>query len=219
MAWTLPQLCKSCMTSPSLGLHSLHALPPGLVRYMCEDNPSLNPRPPKLNFQVRSTAIAAPAFGFSAGDFISAVNLIVDINKALKNAGGASENYRQVVTELDLLQQVLRQLQSRQSSSNPSSILTSYAEQQAKITLSALTEFLSLISKFNNMLGPNASPQWYCHVGRKAHWDILYSKHVEGLRLRIGTQLHVLNTIIQLDQLCVHSAQLLQQVYYLLHSS
>jgi hypothetical protein len=34
-----------------------------------------------------------PAFGFSVGDFISAIELFVKITKALKKSGGAASNY------------------------------------------------------------------------------------------------------------------------------
>lgn len=54
----------------------------------------INPHPDEI----------APAFGFSAGDFIAATKLIVDVSKALKDAGGASDEYRSLVAEFDLLQ-------------------------------------------------------------------------------------------------------------------
>lgn len=50
-------------------------------------------------------------FGFPAGDFINAVKLIIDISNALKDTGGAAENYLEVLTELKLLKDILLELQ------------------------------------------------------------------------------------------------------------
>lgn len=55
--------------------------------------------------------MSVPGFGFSVGDFISAVKLIIDISKALKDTGGAAENYLEVLTELKLLKNILLELQ------------------------------------------------------------------------------------------------------------
>lgn len=41
--------------------------------------------------------MSGPAFGFSAGDFIAAVNFVVKVTKALKDVGGASDEYRSLV--------------------------------------------------------------------------------------------------------------------------
>ncbi|KAK1753738.1 hypothetical protein QBC47DRAFT_387040 [Echria macrotheca] len=143
--------------------------------------------------------MAAPAFGFSAGDFISAVKLVVDVSEALKATGGASASYRDLLTELELLQDILLQLQARQSGSNVSNPLRDYGRRQAELTLSTLSQFLELISKFAAKLGPDGSPKWYRHVGRKAQWAVAYAGEVEKLRLRIGTQLHALNLLVQLE--------------------
>ncbi|CZR45357.1 uncharacterized protein FPRO_15468 [Fusarium proliferatum ET1] len=147
--------------------------------------------------------MTVPAFGFSAGDFVSAVNLIVDITKALNNTGGAAEDYLQVLADLNLLKDVLSHLQqqqtgrTRQRSSNP---FAEHARKQADLTLSTLANFLDLISKFDASLGPQRTSAWYRGVGRKAQWALVYSKHVDDLRSRIGTQIQTLNLVTQLQE-------------------
>ncbi|CCT75700.1 uncharacterized protein FFUJ_11735 [Fusarium fujikuroi IMI 58289] len=147
--------------------------------------------------------MTVPAFGFSAGDFVSAVNLIIEITKALKNTGGASEDYLQVLADLKLLKDVLSHLQQQQTgatrkrSSNP---FAEHARKQADLTLSTLAKFLDLISKFDASLGPQRSSAWYRSVGRKAQWALVYSKHVDDLRSRIGTQIQTLNLVTQLQE-------------------
>jgi hypothetical protein len=143
------------------------------------------------------------AFGFSAGDFVSAVNLIVDITKALKNPGGAAGDYLQVLADLNPLTDVLSHLQqqqagaTRQSSRNP---FAEHARKQADLTLSTLANFFDLISKFDASLGPQRSSAWYRGVGRRTQWALVYSKHVDDLRSRIGTQIQTLNLVTQLQE-------------------
>ncbi|KAF5564261.1 hypothetical protein FNAPI_2254 [Fusarium napiforme] len=147
--------------------------------------------------------MTVPAFGFSAGDFVSAVNLIVEITNALKNTGGAAGDYLQVLADLNLLRDVLSQLQqqqtgaTRQISSNP---FAEHARKPADLTLSTLANFLDLISKFDASLGPQRSSAWYRGVGRKAQWALVYSKHVDDLRSRIGTQIQTLSLVTQLQE-------------------
>src|SRR5271156_888137 len=57
-----------------------------------------------------------PAFGFSVGDFISAIQLIQKISEALKTAGGASSHYQRVLVELNGLNNALHELQKVQPS-------------------------------------------------------------------------------------------------------
>ncbi|KAL5590579.1 hypothetical protein FOBRF1_014136 [Fusarium oxysporum] len=147
--------------------------------------------------------MTVPAFGFSAGDFVSAVKLIVDITQALKNTGGAAGDYLQVLADLNLLKDVLSHLHqqqtgaTRQRSNNP---FAEHARKQADLTLSTLANFLDLISKFDASLGPQRSSAWYRGVGRKAQWALVYSKHVDDLRSRIGTQIQTLNLVTQLQE-------------------
>ncbi|KIL90057.1 hypothetical protein FAVG1_06795 [Fusarium avenaceum] len=147
--------------------------------------------------------MSAPGFGFSAGDFISAVKLIIDITNALKDTGGAAENYRQVLTELNLLKDILSELQKGQhgpvaeQSNNP---FVKHAKTQAKLTLATLANFLALISKFDASLGHQRSTSWYRGIGRKGQWALVYAKQVDDLRLRIGTQLQALLLLSQLQE-------------------
>ncbi|CAD6582456.1 MAG: hypothetical protein ASARMPRED_000970 [Alectoria sarmentosa] len=52
-----------------------------------------------------------PAFGFSVGDFISAIGLVKRVIKAFKDTGGASPEYQLVVIELKGLKDILRHLE------------------------------------------------------------------------------------------------------------
>ncbi len=44
--------------------------------------------------------MAAPGFGFSFGDFVQAISLLNDVRKALRDSGGAVDEFQQVLTDL-----------------------------------------------------------------------------------------------------------------------
>ena len=139
--------------------------------------------------------MAAPGFGFSAGDFIAAIDVTIKVTKALRDAGGAADEYRSVVQELTLLRSVLDQVQD----GGRTGPFKDFAKAQADITLSTLSEFLGTISKFDAALGQQAGSGWYRGAGKKARWALKYAKEVEKLRARVGTQLQVLNALLTLE--------------------
>jgi len=49
-------------------------------------------------------------FGFSLGDFFAGINLVGDIIDALKSSGQASNTYQELITQLESLEQALRQV-------------------------------------------------------------------------------------------------------------
>ncbi|KAH6623709.1 hypothetical protein F5144DRAFT_370106 [Chaetomium tenue] len=148
--------------------------------------------------------MSVPAFGFSAGDFIAAVGLAVNVTNALKDAGGASEQYKSLVEELNSLERVVKKLHTRQGAEN---IFPEDITKQTDVTLKTLSSFLKTISKFNAKLGPNAASGWHHGVGRKAQWAVAYAKEVEKLRENLGTHLAQLNMLLQIyaSGRCVHS--------------
>ena len=134
-------------------------------------------------------------FGFSAGDFIAAVGLVANVTKALKDVGGASEEYRSLVEELESLQRVVKSLHDRQGAEG---VFSPEITQQTKVTLDTLGSFLKTISKFKAKLGAQAEPGRHRGAGRKAQWAVVYANEVEKLRLKLGTELAQLNMLLQL---------------------
>jgi hypothetical protein len=140
--------------------------------------------------------MSGPAFGFSAGDFIAAVTLIVDVTKALKDAGGASEEYRSLVQELGLLGRILTQLNSQQQTGN---VFAEDIAQQTDLTLATLNAFLLSVSKFDAKLGKRSPSAWHHGAARKAQWAVTYAKEVDKLRVKVGMHLTQLNFLLQLQ--------------------
>lgn len=139
--------------------------------------------------------MSGPTFGFSAGDFIAAVALIVNVTKALKDVGGASDEYRSLVQELSLLERILKQLHARQGTN----IFSADVTQQTDLTLATLGSFLETISKFDAKLGEQTPSAWHHGTARKAQWAVAYAKEIEKLRIKVGTHLSELNVLLQLQ--------------------
>lgn len=142
--------------------------------------------------------MSGPAFGFSAGDFIAGVTLIVNVTKALKDAGGASDEYRSLVQELGLLERILKQLHARQGQ-GATNVFAADVTQQTDLTLTTLSSFLETISKFDAKLGEQAPSAWHHGTARKAQWAVTCAKEIEKLRVKVGTHLSELNLLFQLQ--------------------
>ncbi|KAL2133704.1 hypothetical protein VTI74DRAFT_1880 [Chaetomium olivicolor] len=140
--------------------------------------------------------MSAPTFGFSAGDFIAVLGLIVKDTRALKDVGGESDEYRSLMQELSLLKRILIQLHAREGTNN---VFATDVKRQTDLTLAALSSFLQTISKSDAKLGQQAPSSWYHSAGRKAQWAVACAREVEKLRVKVGTHLNELNLLLQLE--------------------
>lgn len=180
---------------PSSPRDALHFLP-GSV-YITTASSS---RKPQSSFsEASSSPMAAPGFGFSAGDFIAAATLIAKVTKALKDAGGAREEYQALVNELDLLQQILAKFQSDSEATDSGDACSSVARRQTKVTIAELTRFLETISKFHSSMGENSKSGWHRGIPRKTQWAVHYAAEVEKMRTRLGTQLQMILVALSID--------------------
>ena len=59
-----------------------------------------------------SGTMVSPAFSFSVGDFIAAVQLLDSVRKALKSTGGAAQDCQDTLVRLNNLIEILKLLQS-----------------------------------------------------------------------------------------------------------
>jgi hypothetical protein len=141
-----------------------------------------------------------PAFGFSVGDFIRAIELIATAVKSLKECGGASDDYQAVVAELGSLRAIFEKLKSSvPSSSGPSNSYNASISAHTTLALESLDRFLQDVTRFNADLGPEASKGFQHGPRRKIQWAASYANKVERLRVAIGTQLQTLNMILVLE--------------------
>ena len=149
----------------------------------------------------------AVPFGFSVGDFVAAIGVIAKVSKALKDSGGASDEYQHVLRDLQQLELIFSQLlPAAPGAADGSTTANPAIQTHVKISLQVLQAFLTRISKFEESLGSGA-PRGPFHGGRrKAQWALHYSKEVDKLRKEIGTQVNSLNTLLGTENLFVFTS-------------
>ncbi|KAH6682719.1 hypothetical protein B0J14DRAFT_131088 [Halenospora varia] len=92
--------------------------------------------------------MATPGFGFSAGDFIAAIQLVTKVAKALKDTGGAADDCGLALQELQHLQLVLEQLECMPASGFQSQNHLNAVKAMALTIRLPLTDFLGKLEKF-----------------------------------------------------------------------
>ncbi|KAJ9642361.1 hypothetical protein H2199_004741 [Coniosporium tulheliwenetii] len=142
--------------------------------------------------------MVTPAFGFSAGDFIAAINLIVKISKALNDSGGAASKYRMLLQELQQLQLILEQLQDLSPTSANSHSHLNAVKGMALAIQMPLQEFLTKIEKYNSsMCGTSSSSRWRT-APRKAQWAVLMQEEVCRFRAVITMKIVTISVLLAL---------------------
>ena len=123
-----------------------------------------------------------PAFGFSAGDFVSAIGLTIKISKALRETGGASAECRMVLQDLQNLQQVLQLLQDlRPADGNLSHV--NAIRGLAVTCLIPLKEFAEKIDRsYGSMARASSSDHVLRRSGKKAQWTVFAVEEIAKFR-------------------------------------
>ncbi|KAL8880392.1 MAG: hypothetical protein Q9198_002189 [Flavoplaca austrocitrina] len=147
-----------------------------------------------------------PAFGFSVGDFISTINLIRKIGKALKETGGAASEYQDAVVELTGLQHALQHLEALQPTQDNAGQVNAIRGMALACKI-PLQDFMTKLEKYEESLGPWAHGSSLGGLGRKTRWAVSFSKEVEKLRAMVaGKQISI--SLL----LATHSSQTLSSI-------
>lgn len=126
-------------------------------------------------------------FGFSVSDFVTVLNLFKDIGLALRDRGGASEDYRRTVAELETIKAILQQLQSLPSAA-PNASYVNAIKGQALLSQNEVSGFLERLAHYDSSLGYGSLRGAYRGVISKAKWATLVRKEVKELREIIDAQ-------------------------------
>ncbi|KAI9783622.1 MAG: hypothetical protein M1816_001213 [Peltula sp. TS41687] len=147
-----------------------------------------------------------PAFGFSVGDFISAINLVKKVSKALKTAGGASSDYQLVSIELRGLKHVLRQLEALEPTEDNVSHVNAIRGMALACQL-PLRDFLAKLEKYETSMGPFANRISLLGAHHKAKWALSMAEDVEKLRALVAGKVISINLL-----LATHSSQTMSRI-------
>jgi hypothetical protein len=132
-------------------------------------------------------------FGFSFGDFVSGIQLIVDICNALRDAEGASAEIKALHKELELLKIALEAVKNcKLEEKNP---LWATASGAATDCTTLIGDFLKKIKKYTDIEtgGSKLSPRDNI---RKIKWALLHKDDVENLRTKVESQVTNLNLLL-----------------------
>lgn len=141
------------------------------------------------------------SFGYSAGDFFTAVALIVKVGSALNDSVGSAQEYRHVKTELDNLRTALEQVANLEPVSGLEG--TVFAIKATAATCQApLREFLEHIQRYDATLGKARSSGVMKDVAYRVRWlATKKAEQVAKLRAELGGYVGSLNMLIGLYQM------------------
>jgi hypothetical protein len=126
--------------------------------------------------------MATPAFGFSVGDFISAIILIKKVSQALRDSGGAAEDYQCLLRELQQLQLLLEQLRDLPATSSSSMNHYNAVRGMAYQVEVPLRAFVEKLRSYYNRLGqPNDRSNWRT-IKSKVQWAVSMREEVREMR-------------------------------------
>ncbi|KPI45917.1 uncharacterized protein AB675_752 [Cyphellophora attinorum] len=143
--------------------------------------------------------MSGPAFGFSVGDFVTAIEATTTIIKALKQTGGASSRYIQVLQRLQSLRRILDELESFQPSDSDSAYVNAIrgAARAAKFPLD---DFLAKMEKYEPALNPTNRASISRRAPRSVKWALWVEEEVEKLQIALDAQCSSLSLLMQLRQ-------------------
>ncbi|PMD30058.1 hypothetical protein L207DRAFT_503230 [Hyaloscypha variabilis F] len=130
------------------------------------------------------------SLGFSLKDFLTVANLISTITGSLKNSGGSTSDYQELVRELNLLQRVLSDIEHL--TGLPSELPSINAIKCAALNCQyVLDEFAGKLQKYEKALG-KAGEKIKDSV-KKLEWEIFMKEDVRDLRAYLTSHVGSLN--------------------------
>lgn len=136
------------------------------------------------------------SFGWSAGDIVAALQLLHKASVALKDTGGASSDYQDVSSFLNILSVTLQHLNALQAVPlDPD--LAKNLQQLCEYIQGPLTSFRKRIhSSFQRDLGAESASLKFLATGRKLQWAFSTSKKVKALREKIGEPIAAIGIVL-----------------------
>lgn len=126
--------------------------------------------------------MVTPAFGFSAGDFIAAINLVLKVSKALQDSDGASVEIHSLLQELHQLQVVLEQLQDLPPESSPTLSHLNALRSMALTVQIPLQDFLRKMEKYKAAAKKDPKFSRWKEAEQKIKWALIMQEDVVRLR-------------------------------------
>ena len=129
-------------------------------------------------------------FGFSFGDFVTGISLIIDLVQALDDAKGARAEIRMLQTELNVLQSALEAI--KQCNLQKTDPYFDTAMKAVADSLEAIGKFRNKVTKYIDL----DEAQSVRRTWRKVKWALVRREDVDELRARLGPQVTALNLLL-----------------------
>lgn len=130
------------------------------------------------------------SFGFSVGDFIAVGKLIADIVGSLRDVGGASSEYQELLRELDSLRRGLQCVEKLRSPDYDG------IKCAALVCRHPLEEFLQKVRKFEKSLGAGKSDGHIRDAVKKIRFSFGKSDDVRRLRDYLSLHMGSINMML-----------------------
>ncbi|KAF8858658.1 hypothetical protein BDZ45DRAFT_622010 [Acephala macrosclerotiorum] len=145
--------------------------------------------------------MAAPGFGFSFGDFVQAISILNAVRKALKDTGGANDEFKHVRQDLEHLEILLEQLNRGDWDHGADAGHLNAVRGLALTCKVPLQDFLVKIEKFKKL-----SNHEVCGIrdkvgsaAKKVCWAVGMREQVERFRAVIVAKIASINLLLQMN--------------------
>jgi len=143
--------------------------------------------------------MAAPAFGFSVGDFVATIELISTVIKALRTTHGASSKYIQILNQLENLRGLLDQLRALEPSQDDAEFVNA-VRAAAFAAQYPLNGFLEKLQKYDPALNPTHRTKLAGRAVRAVKWGVLVEDEVDKLRACLSGHVLSISLLMQLRE-------------------
>jgi hypothetical protein len=147
--------------------------------------------------------MAAPGFGFSFGDFVSVIKIAKDICRALRDTGGAKDEFQHVIIDLQHLAILIEQLNHGAWGHGGDGGHLNSIKGMALTCKTPLQEFLEKIEKYKSLQGTSIK-SFKARLGseaRKVQWAIGMKEGVDKFRVVISDDTFSIPYLTRLTEL------------------
>ena len=123
--------------------------------------------------------MVVPAFGWSAGDIVASIKIIVEVSKAFKDAGGASSQFAETTAFLDAFEATLRRIKDY-TNDNADAKYTDSIVEQVKLIDGPYSKFEKYMLGFCPALGENSAQSAVQKAPKKIRWALKELSDVSG---------------------------------------
>ena len=123
--------------------------------------------------------MVVPAFGWSAGDIVKSIQIVVKVCEAFKEAGGATTSYAETTAFLESFARVLKSIKDF-ADNHASAKYTPDIVDQIKLVDGPYCEFEKYLLGFKPSLAADSTQHSYRKAPKKAKWAIKELSNVSG---------------------------------------